>query len=74
MTTEETVLEFDEVRNLVPYCCGQPVLIVRSDVPRLICPVCHRTLRDLGRQWFIEEWGSKGLTPRRGVRHGDLLR
>jgi len=70
VTLAEALLEFEELRttpegHAVPFCCGLPVVQNSQDgVQRILCTRCGRTVRELARQWCIEQWGSKGITRR----------
>jgi hypothetical protein len=70
VTLEEAYGMFDrsETRSdgereiTVPYCCGLPVVQRSSDgVPTIYCGVCRRTVTNLGRQWVVTQWGTKGI-------------
>jgi len=67
MNLAEALLEFEELRTTpeghhVPYCCGLPVIMDSTEgVSRILCTCCQRTVVDIGRQWVIEHWGSKGI-------------
>lgn len=72
MTLAEAVLVFDRIEHPpgqeaigIPYCCGQPVIQniqdSQDELNRIYCPRCGRTVRQIGRQWMIVEWGANGI-------------
>ena len=66
MTLPEALAEFEELRGTsatpVPYCCNLPVVMnSQTGITRIYCSTCGRGVKQVGGQWMIENWGSKGI-------------
>ncbi len=77
MTLQEAVQVFDSITPLdpewfdleaqnaeigKPKCCGLPVVMTSRDGRETLhCLACIRTISRIASQWYISNWGAKGL-------------